>query len=430
MLYERWCQVAVEAGEAIALRDLAGGRAWTFAELHTAGERSPEPPGVVVCPRGNGPDFVLAVLQGWRWRRVVCPLEPGQAVPGAVAEAGDDAVLAQSLDGSAHLKLTSATTGAPKLIAFTAEQLAADADNIVPTMGLRPDWPNVGAISLAHSYGFSNLVLPLLLHGVPLLLTGSALPEAVRLAGSAAPAFTLPGVPALWRAWHDANAIPPQVRLAISAGAPLPLALEREIFAARGLKVHDFYGSSECGGIAYDRTGQPRTADGGVGSALDNVDLRVGRGGCLEVRGANVARGYWPEPDASLGGGVFHTADLAEIQDGAVYLRGRASDLINVAGRKVSPEIIERVLLEHPAVRECVVVGLRATDGGRGEDIVAVVATRRSVSESDLRAFAATRLPAWQVPRRWRFVDALPVNERGKLARTELKQQLAGVSAG
>lgn len=429
MLYERWRAVAAQAGAAIALRDLAGGRAWTFAELCAAGERSLEPPGGVVCPPSNGAEFVMAVLQAWRWRRVLCPLEPGQAGPAAIAQAGEDAVLAKRLEGVAHLKLTSATTGAPKLIAFTAEQLAADADNIVPTMGLRPDWPTVGAISLAHSYGFSNLVLPLLLHGVPLLLTGSGLPEAVRLAGSVAPAFTLPGVPALWRAWHDANAIPPQVRLAISAGASLPLALEREIFAARGLKIHNFYGSSECGGIAYDRSDKPRTADGCVGTALDNVDLRVGDSGCLEVHGANVAGGYWPEADASLGGGVFRTADLAEIRDGLVYLRGRASDLINVAGRKVSPEIIERVLLEHPAVPECVVVGLPAAGGGRGEDIVAVVAARGALAEPELRAFAATRLPAWQVPRQWRFVDALPVNERGKLSRTELKQQLAGASA-
>lgn len=426
MLYERWCVVASRMGATVALRDLVGGRAWTFAELHATGERSPEPASLVVCPRGNGPDFVLTVLQAWRWRRVVCPLEPEQAVPAAVA-ARSATELAKRLAGVAHLKLTSATTGAPKLIAFAPEQLAADADNIVPTMGLRPDWPNVGAVSLAHSYGFSNLVLPLLLHGVPLLLTGSALPEAVRGAGSAAPALTLPGVPALWRAWHDADAIPPQVRLAISAGAPLPLALEREIFAARGLKVHNFYGSSECGGIAYDRTESPRTADGCAGSAMDNVDLRVGDGGCLEVRGPNVARGYWPEPDAALGGGVFRTADLAAIRDGLVYLRGRAADLINIAGRKVSPEIIERVLLAHPAVRACGVIGLPASEHGRGEDIVAVVATRSALAESELRAFAAARLPAWQVPRRWRFVDALPVNARGKLARAELKQRLATV---
>ena len=67
-------------------------------------------------------------------------------------------------------------------------------------MGLRPDWPNLGVISLAHSYGFSNLVLPLLLHGIPLILAPSPLPEAVRqAAGGRAGADTGGGAGALER---------------------------------------------------------------------------------------------------------------------------------------------------------------------------------------------------------------------------------------
>ncbi len=80
--------------------------------------------------------------------------------------------------------MTSATGGAPRMVAFTGEELVADADNIVATMGLRPDWPNLGVISLAHSYGFSNLVLPLLLHGIPLILVDAPLPETVRQAAT------------------------------------------------------------------------------------------------------------------------------------------------------------------------------------------------------------------------------------------------------
>ena len=119
-------------------------------------------------------------------------------------------------------------------------------------MGLRPDWPNLGVISLAHSYGFSNLVLPLLLHGIPLILAPAPLPEIIRRAAGRKCAVTLAAVPALWRAWHEAAGIPAQVRLAISAGAPLPLNLEQSVFAAGGIKIHNFYGASECGGIAYD----------------------------------------------------------------------------------------------------------------------------------------------------------------------------------
>src|SRR5207245_3231372 len=113
---------------------------------------------------------------------------------------------------------------------------------------------------------------------------------------------------------------------------------------------HNFYGSSECGGIAYDRSRAPRLEGPCAGAPLENVEGAVAADGCLEVRGSAVAQTYWPEPNPSLGSGVFHTSDLAEITSGLVYLRGRASDQINVAGRKVAPEAIEKALAEHPHV--------------------------------------------------------------------------------
>jgi acyl-CoA synthetase (AMP-forming)/AMP-acid ligase II len=347
---------------------------------------------------------------------VVCPLEPDQASP----------AVPPPPRGTAHLKITSATTGPARCIAFTAAQLAADADQLVPTMGLRPEWPNLGAISLAHSYGFSNLVTPLLLHGIPLILPGSALPEAVRRAATLVPALTLPGVPALWRAWHEADAIPPHTRLALSAGAPLPLPLETAVFARHGLKLHNFYGASECGGIAYDATETPRTDPALAGTAVRGVDLDVAENGCLVVSSPAVGQTYWPEPNPALAEGRFHTADLATWREGRLYLRGRASDVINVAGRKVSPEVIEEALLAHPGVRECVVLGVPAPESDRGEDIAAVVVPRAPVSEAELRAHLAARLPAWQVPRVWRFMAALPVSPRGKVSRAAAKPLLEG----
>lgn len=414
MLYERWLAMVREHREEPALFESPTDRVWTFGQLAREAERAPEPESPVVHPQGQTAGFVLTVLRAWRWGKVVCPLEPDQKpLPVPVPPAG-----------LAHLKTTSATTGPARCIAFTAEQLAADADQLVPTMGLRPEWPNVGAISLAHSYGFSNLVTPLLLHGIPLILPGSALPEAVRRAAAPFPAVTLPGVPALWRAWFEAGAIPAHVRLALSAGAPLPSPLERAVFERHGLKLHNFYGSSECGGIAYDATEQPRSDPAAVGTAVRGVSLAVSDDGCLVVRSPAVGTTYWPDPAATLGGGCFRTADLAELRDGVVFLRGRASDVINVAGRKVFPEAIEQVLAGHPAVRECVVLGVPAAEPGRGEDIAAVVVPRDEVTAAGLREFLATRLPAWQVPRVWRWLERLPATARGKCSRAELRRQL------
>jgi len=327
------------------------------------------------------------------------------------------------------------------MVAFTGEQLAADAENIMATMGLRPDWPNVGVISLAHSYGFSNLALPLLLHGIPLILVPSPLPEIVRRAAESEPAITLAAVPAMWRAWHDARAIPPNIRLAISAGAPLSIRLEAEIFDATGVKIHNFYGSSECGGIAYDATDTPRTDETCVGSPMKNVSLSVAENGCLEVRSRAVAETYWPQPDAALENGCFRTSDLAEIisnnpnqgsspSPGQILLRGRAGDQINVAGRKIAPAAIEQVLFKHPLVMECLVFGAPSRDAERTDEIVALVVSRER--EVVLRQFLLESLPAWQVPRHWWFVEALQTNARGKISRAEwrakfLQRQTSGL---
>jgi acyl-CoA synthetase (AMP-forming)/AMP-acid ligase II len=364
----------------------------------------------IAFPQEPSVEFVFTVVRGWRNQQVICPLEPGQATP---------AIAGPLPPGVVHLKTTSATTGASRLVAFTAAQLKADAENIVATMGLKPDWPNLGVVSLAHSYGFSNLVLPLLLHGIPLILAGSALPEAVRRAAALDSAITLAGVPALWSRWHQAEAIPDNVRLAISAGAPLPLRLEQGVFAERGLKLHNFYGSSECGGIAYDATSEPRLEGACAGSPMRNVQVAVNSSGCLEVRGLAVGQTYWPEASNNLRDGVFRTSDLAEISDGKVYLRGRAGDQINVAGRKVAPEAIESALAAHPSVRDCVAFGVPSADAARGETIVACVAVASGVNRDALKRYLMERLPAWQVPREWWFVDLLAANDRGKLSRAQ-----------
>jgi long-chain acyl-CoA synthetase len=411
MLYERWRQIAHEHASELAVLDVAAGERTTFGELARMIDGSAAPTEAIVFPQGHGIEFVRTVLSAWKHGRVVCPLEAGQPLPTIVG-------LPKTC---AHLKMTSATTGAARMIVFREEQLFADAQNIVATMGLRREWPNVAFISLAHSYGFSNLVLPLALFGIPLVLASPPLPEVLRSVATQVKEFTLAAVPALWQAWHEADALPRSIRLAISAGAPLPIALESEVFKKCGLKIHNFYGSSECGGIAYDRSEAPRTDGSLAGTALDNVELRQSAEGLLEVCGRAVAETYWPGANEHLENGTFLTSDLVELKGGQVYLRGRATDLINVAGRKVSPELIERELLQHPAVRDCIVFGMPDADSGRGECVAACVVGR--ATERELRDHLLSRLAPWQVPRNWHFLDILPRNERGKVSRAELRKK-------
>ncbi|HRI13236.1 MAG TPA: fatty acid--CoA ligase family protein [Verrucomicrobiota bacterium] len=417
MLEQRWRNTVRERGNDLALSQPATGETWTFQQLAEAadGVAEPDEPGLSF-PVGHNVGFILTVLRAWRSGTPICPLEVGQPAP----------AIPRPPPKIAHLKLTSGTTGAARCVAFTASQLGADADAIVTTMGLDPKFPNLGVISLAHSYGFSNLILPLLLHGIPLFLVPSPLPGALARVVAAYPLihFTLPAVPALWRAWHEAGVIPRNLHRAISAGAPLPLPLEEAVFERVGVKLHNFLGSSECGGIAYDSTESPRTDARIAGTPLHQVKLTRAADGCLEVRSPGVGEDYWPEAEASLQGGLFRTPDLVELSAGGeVLLLGRSVDVINVAGRKVLPDTIESALRLHPEIRDCLVLGLPAEES-RGEIIAAVFEAATPLSHDQLTTFLQRRLPAWQMPRRWRQVESLSPSDRGKLSRRAWRERL------
>ncbi len=414
ILFELWRETVHKFPNDLALLEVATGRTWTFAQLEAAAAAmQPSSRSEIVFPQSQSAAFITTLLIGWRTGLPVCPIEPNQPTPDFQARPPD----------GAHLKITSATAGASRLVLFKAEQLIADAENIVTTMELRREWPNLGAISLAHSYGFSNLVLPLLIHGIPLILLDSPMPARVLEAARLVPHLTIAGVPALWRTWHETNAIPKNTRLAISAGAALPLALEQAVFQKHRLKIHNFYGASECGGIAYDASAAPRANAELAGAPLRNVRLSIHSDGCLKVQSQAVGQSYFPSPDPRLSGGIFQTSDLAEIENGTVFLRGRATDVIHVAGRKISPEPIEAALLAHPAVRECVVFGVPSEGGVRGETVVACVSLNEEMSATALRESLSSVLPAWQVPREWWFVDGMHPNSRGKISRSEWRRR-------
>ena len=412
-LYKQWLQVAATNAKELALVDAASGQRWTFAELQSRADGEPVSGETIRETHGRSVDCLITTLAAWRDNIVLYPCESeGEPFPTTHTPPV----------GVCHVKRTSGSTGTPRAVWFTGEQLAADANQIVRTMGLRSDWPNLGVISLAHSYGFSSLVLPLLLHGIPLILLKDALPATIRNVLQSFNHVTLPAVPAMWRAWLGAGVLNSRVQLAISAGAPLTLALEQAVYDQCGLKIHNFYGSTECGGIAYDRTTEPRTDPAVVGTAMDGVDLAITDERLL-VTSPAVGLGYADDlSDPSLKDGHFLTTDNAQINDRkAVYLQGRHGESINVAGRKVSPQIIEEALLKIPEVIHAIIFGIPSKNTERVDDIVAVVhlkddATLNTVTE-------ALSLPAWQRPRHWWVCEDLRPDARGKTSRKQWRER-------
>ncbi len=321
------------------------------------------------------------------------------------------------------LKLTSGTTSAPRAVRFRGSQLLADCENICATMGITDIDVNFGVVPFSHSYGFSNLILPLLVRGVRLVATNERLPRAVLEGIVETNATVLPATPVFYQKFAELENPPKSrsLRLCISAGAPLPHR-PAGLFSARyGLKIHTFYGASECGGIAYDATEDGRYEEGFVGQPLRGVDIgHAEDDGPISVSGPAVGDGYFPHPDDSvLGGGYFVPSDLVRRSKQGLYLVGRTSDIINVSGKKLNPLEVEAWLSEFPGVKQAVVFGVESSQ--RGEEPIACV-VGKDVTRDALLHFCQEKLSPWKVPRDVWLVGEIPSNERGKISRRELAE--------
>jgi acyl-CoA synthetase (AMP-forming)/AMP-acid ligase II len=410
---------------------------------------------VVAIQIGNHPDWPSVFLACLRRQLVILPLEQSISeqereaalkVCGAklvvVAPKAFGAVVIKVLPpGTAAattrweknppslLKLTSGTTAAPRAVRFRSEQLLADCEQICDTMGITEADINFGVIPISHSYGFSNLLTPLLVRGVPIVLSHDRLPRAVLDDLARTNATVFPGMPVFYQAFCEMNNLPalPKLRLCISAGAPLTAALAKNFQTKLRRPIHSFYGSSECGGICYDRAGT-NLEDGFVGAPMAGVDLEMidpnASSSHARVRSAAVGDGYFPEPDEEkLGGGVFVPDDLLAQRGPGFKIVGRVSDVINVAGKKVNPAEVEAQVLRFPGVRATIVFGRKSAR--RNEEVAACVVADASVQESELLEFCRAGLSSWQVPKRIFLVDQIPVNERGKTNRRELALRFA-----
>jgi len=158
------------------------------------------------------------------------------------------------------------------------------------------------------------------------------------------------------------------------------------------------------------------------------ADVRAGESGEVAVRGPQVTLGYWGDRDATaacLRDGWFLTGDIGRRDgEGFLYVVDRKKDIIVSGGENVASREVEEVLHHHPAVREAAVVG--EPDPRWGENVCAFVALRpgSAASAADLVAFVRERLAAYKKPKRVIFVDALPKNASGKVAKAELRARL------
>ncbi len=458
-LLQAWTATVSRKGDAPAIYDTSGKIARGFrqiAEEVKIFERrmlAKFPPGSVIAIQiGNHPSWPALLLACLRSELVVLPLERsisererevalklchaaaviregGRGFNGFFASRRKNLPNEWGNSRPSLLKLTSGTTAVPRAIRFRSGQLLADCRQICDTMGITDDDLNFAVIPLSHSYGFSNALTPLIVRGVPMVLSQDRMPRAILDDLVRTKATVFHGMPVFYQALSEMESPPPllHLRLCISAGAPLPLRVAQKFRAKFGLTIHSFYGSSECGGICYDREAA-LVEEGFVGAALQSVRLNFlepeSGGGQVEVHSLAAGEGYFPEPEEEkLRAGRFVPDDLLFRETKGFRIVGRVSDVINVAGKKVHPGEVEAVLLAFAGVRQAVVFGRISTQ--RNEEIVACVVVELAVSETELMLFCRHYLSTWQVPRRILFVDEIPVTERGKVSRRELAEKFS-----
>ena len=325
-------------------------------------------------------------------------------------------------DGIGLVKLTSGSTGRPTGACFTDEVLHAGIRQIAEGMELDARQRVLMCIPLSHSYGFDNGVLSLLVAGTPLILQPSIFPADLLRALDESGAHFLPLVPPLVRSlgratWPDDLAL----RRVICAGGALLPDAARRFREASERYVHNFYGSTETGGISFETAPEEPEARGTVGRPLPGVALEIDGTGRVVVHSAANRVAHWgPDGVVATTGEAVRMGDTADwTPEGRLRLTGRTADILNIGGRKIAAAEVESALRELDGVRDAAVVGV--ADPVRGDRTVAfLVADQWPVDTS--------AVPPRLTPREVRRVESLPHTVRGKLDRQALRRLASGPS--
>jgi acyl-coenzyme A synthetase/AMP-(fatty) acid ligase len=431
-LWSHWFAQSKRAPDKVLLIDAPTNTSLTAHALTEASHAFSDPllryaPGDRIAFRlPNGPEWFALFLALQRAGLAAAPLDGAMPKEGCLETARRLGARALYLDGEFHslgkrrttlrnktccVKVTSGSDGIPKAVECRAEHLLADGRNVTKTMGIRPGDLNLAVIPLGHSYGLGNLVLPLIQQGTAIVCAAEYVPRQLIEWINRYRVTVFPTVPALLRVLAALPNAPTlgSLRTVISAGAVLPPAIAKAFFAAYGIKVHNFYGASETGGICYDRTGTASLTGRSVGKPLDGVSVTI-KAGRITVKSPAVAT---PRRQWKLG-------DLGEWNKrGELVLLGRAGQGANIGGKKVHPLEVERTLRALPGVTDAAVWLWQ----NQGRDLLAA-AVETNHSRAEIERALASKLSAWQLPKTYIIARELPRTPRGKLDLAVLKKQL------
>jgi long-chain acyl-CoA synthetase len=395
MFGERWQQILKTQGDEIALWHSAGVVSYRDLEKR-ASNLAPQ-----ICPQlgcfylaqGDGLQITIALLAAFLAGLPVQVVEKDR--PRRIPVSRPPA-------GTALIKQTVGSSGVRRCQFFSFAQIAADVDRLHAALGLAACDAALAPLSVAHSYGLTTTVLQTLLHGLPTHWLPTPFPAGMNEALKDKQCAFLPGVPAMWKAWLIAGLDLRNVHLAVSAGSMLTLELESRLRESSDLKLHNLYGTSECGAISYDSTSSPRSLASDLGTLLPGVSAQFSAENRLRVQSDAVGLGY----DENLSGELFSppdhlTSDVISLDGDRLHYERCLGKGINVASRKLSPGEIAAKISQSMGGLRARVSGAPSRDPERVQDIVCHLILPPEELTQEFKANICAALAPWEVPRRW-----------------------------
>lgn len=348
-------------------------------------------------------------------------------------------------DRGAMIIFTSGTTNKPKGVVTTHANITAQISTLIEAWGWTASDRTLLCLPLHHVHGIINVVSCALWSGATVEMMTRFDAQAVwgRIASGALTVFM--AVPTIYlrliAAWEAAtperrvelSCAASKLRLMVSGSAALPVTTLERWKEISGHTLLERYGMTEIG-MALSNPLHGKRMPGCVGTPLPGVEVRLasedgealGEGvpGEIEVRGPSVFSEYWGKPAAtreSFRDGWFRTGDTAVVEDGVYRILGRTSiDILKSGGHKISALEIEEVLLDHPAIAECAVVGVPDEEWGQRVAAALVLRPGAALDLEALREWVRTRLSAYKLPSRLLVLEALPRNAMGKTVKPDV----------
>ncbi|MCL6611142.1 MAG: long-chain fatty acid--CoA ligase [Peptococcaceae bacterium] len=400
---------------------------------------------IIITDRDHYPEVQKGISGVGGLERVIVSGMEGQGIINfeRLVSSSDDCPVEVKIseDDPAVIIYTSGTTGRPKGAMLSQGNISS---NVLTYNGIirgNPGDRMIAVLPLAHSFGQTCVMNTCIYNGGTLILHQRFDPVEIlkSIQDNGATIFT--GVPTMFTYLiNHPDALKfntASLRLCVSGGAPIPVEVLSKFESMFNCIVIEGYGLSETSPVCAFNTIEGPRKPASTGIPIDGVEIKifddkdnelpVNKVGEIVVRGPNVMKGYYKDPEATalaMRGGWFHTGDMAyKDEDGYIFIVDRKKDMILKSGYNVYPREVEEVLYSCSKVAEAAVVGV--PDELKGEEVKAFVVLKEgeTATEEEIREYCKSKIAPYKIPRYVKFLDALPKGSTGKILKRAIRER-------